>query len=173
MREWKIWMAAGAVTLVLVLVLIGVFNRYREYRSDNEVRSVLEAQVLQLQDENSKIAEDVEYYSNTDNLEKELEKLSRITHIEGIGLYIARQENDEIRLSIEGSQLLSSQITKNIFELNELQLKQWMQGADLQIQNQERGIFIISYNNDFLGSGKLSEQKISNFIPKGRRIKPN
>jgi len=72
MREWKIWMAAGAVTLVLVLVLIGVFNRYREYRSDNEVRSVLEAQVLQLQDENSKIAEDVEYYSNTDNLEKEL-----------------------------------------------------------------------------------------------------
>jgi len=108
-----------------------------------------------------------------DFTEKELEKLSRITHIEGIGLYIARQENDEIRLSIEGSQLLSSQITKNIFELNELQLKQWMQGADLQIQNQERGIFIISYNNDFLGSGKLSEQKISNFIPKGRRIKPN
>jgi len=72
MREWKIWTAAGAVTLVLVLVLIGVFNRYREYRSDNEVRSALEAQVLQLQDENSKIAEDVEYYSNTDNLEKEL-----------------------------------------------------------------------------------------------------
>ena len=108
-----------------------------------------------------------------DFTEKELEKLSDITHIEGIGLYIARQENDGIRLSIEGTQILSSQIKKNIFELNDLQSKEWLSGADLQIKTGKKGIFIIKYQNDFLGSGKISEQKISNFIPKGRRIKLN
>lgn len=105
--------------------------------------------------------------------EKEMEKLSKITHIEGIGLYIARQENDGIRLSIEGAQILKNQIKKNIFELNDLQLKEWLSGADLQMKTGKRGIFIIKYQNDFLGSGKISEQKISNFIPKSRRIKPN
>ena len=108
-----------------------------------------------------------------DFTEKELEKFSDITHIEGIGLYIARQENDGIRLSIEGTQILSSQIKKNIFELNDLQSKEWLSGADLQIKTGKKGIFIIKYQNNFLGSGKISEQKISNFIPKGRRIKLN
>ena len=108
-----------------------------------------------------------------DFTEKELEKLSKITHIEGIGLYIAKQENDGIRLSIEGAQILKSQIKENIFELNDSQLKEWLSGTDLQIKTGKKGIFIIKYQNDFLGSGKISEQKISNFMPKRRRIKPN
>ena len=104
---------------------------------------------------------------------RELEILGRITHIEGIGLYIMKEESGDIRLSIEGSQIFSDQIKKNIFQLNEQQLKEWMQGADLQMQNDERGTFIIKYKDDFIGSGKKSAEKISNFIPKGRRIRPS
>lgn len=104
----------------------------------------------------------------------ELEILSQITFIEGIGVYVMKEESGEIRLSIEGSQIFAEQIKKNIHYLeNEEQLKIWMEGADLQIKNDERGTFIIKYKNDFLGSGKKSAEKISNFIPKGRRIKPN
>ncbi len=102
---------------------------------------------------------------------KELEKLSAITYIEGIGLYIAKEENDGIRLSIEGTQILKDQISKNIFSLNDQQAKEWLSGADLQINTGKKGIFIIEYKGDFLGCGKISENKISNFIPKGRRIK--
>ncbi len=72
MREWKLWVAIAFLGFILFLILIGAFRRYREYRSEDAIRSALEAQVWQLRDENSKIGEDVEYYSNPDNLEKEL-----------------------------------------------------------------------------------------------------
>ncbi|MEK6880044.1 MAG: hypothetical protein AABY22_10570 [Nanoarchaeota archaeon] len=105
--------------------------------------------------------------------EKEIEKLSKTTHIEGIGLYIAKEENNQLRISIEGTHLLKDQIKRNIFELNEQQKEEWLQGQDLQIHTGKKGVFIMEYNGDFIGSGKISEEKISNFIPKGRRIKPN
>lgn len=103
--------------------------------------------------------------------DREILNLDRIAHIEGIGLYFAKEQVDGIRLSIEGSQLLKNQITKNIFELNKEQLNDWMNGRDLQIKSDKRGFFIIKYNNDFLGCGKISAEKISNFIPKPRRLK--
>jgi NOL1/NOP2/fmu family ribosome biogenesis protein len=34
-----------------------------------------------------------------------------------------------------------------------------------------KGIVAIRYKEDFLGCGKASESKISNFIPKSRRLK--
>lgn len=101
----------------------------------------------------------------------EIQNLSKITHIEGIGLYIAKEEREELRLSIEGTQILGIQATKNIFHLNDEQLKTWMEGADLQIQTGLKGIFIMKYKDYYIGCSKISENKISNFIPKGRRIK--
>lgn len=103
--------------------------------------------------------------------EKEIQNLNKITFIEGIGLYIAKEERGEIRLTIEGANLLKDQIKKNIFELNDEQIKIWTSGQDLQIKTGKKGIFAIKYKNDFFGCGKISENKISNFIPKGRRIK--
>jgi NOL1/NOP2/fmu family ribosome biogenesis protein len=89
----------------------------------------------------------------------------------GVGDYFAKEQGYELRLSIEGTHLLKEQITKNIFELNQEQKEQWMHGHDLQIKTGKKGFFIIKYENDFLGTGKLSEEKISNFIPKNRRLK--
>jgi len=43
----------------------------------------------------------------------------------------------------------------------------------LQRENAERGFVVIKYRDDLLGTGKLSQDKISNFIPKERRIKEN
>ncbi len=103
--------------------------------------------------------------------EKEIFELDRIARIEGIGLYFGKEQNDEIRLSIEGVHLLKNQITKNIFELDEKQAEQWMMGQELGITTDKRGFFIMRYKNDFLGTGKISENKISNFIPKERRLK--
>ncbi len=102
---------------------------------------------------------------------REVLNLDRVAHIEGIGLYFAKEETEGIRLSIEGSQLLQNQIAKNIFELNKKQAEQWMTGNEINIKTGKRGFFVMKFNEDFLGTGKISAEKISNFIPKSRRLK--
>ncbi len=103
--------------------------------------------------------------------DREVLNIDRVAHIEGIGLYFAKEQIDGIRLSIEGSQLLKEQITKNIFELNEKQAEQWMMGQELEVKTDKRGFFIMKFNDDFLGTGKVSENRITNFVPKQRRLK--
>lgn len=105
--------------------------------------------------------------------EKNLFSLERKANIERVGIYFAKimPGEDSIKLSIEGTQALSSQIKKNIFEINEEQMDSWMKGEDLQINTGRRGFLVIKYKEDFLGCGKASEHKIGNFIPKSRRLK--
>ena len=101
----------------------------------------------------------------------EIRKLSQTANIELIGLYFATLVNDEIRLGIDATHLLKSQITKGMVELNEGDAREWLKGRDLQRKNNERGFVVMRHKQDLLGTGKLSEEKISNFIPKERRIK--
>lgn len=98
-----------------------------------------------------------------------IEKLN--INIAGIGNYIAKEERGQIRLSIEGTHLFKEQINKNIFELNKEQEEKWMHGSQLDIETNKRGFLIMKYEDDFLGTGKASENKIGNFIPKSRRLK--
>ena len=102
---------------------------------------------------------------------REILNIDEVAHIEGIGLYFAKEQTDGIRLSIEGSQLLSNQITKNIFELDEKQAEQWMLGQEISIKTDKKGFFIMKFKDDFLGTGKASENRITNFVPKQRRLK--
>ena len=103
--------------------------------------------------------------------EKEIKKIDSLVPIERIGTYFAKIVGSEVKLSIEGVQLLSSQITKNIFQLTEQQTEEWMLGRDLAIKTNKKGFIIIKNKDDFLGSGKASEEKIGNFIPKSRRLR--
>ena len=105
--------------------------------------------------------------------EKEIKNLERTIPIERVGVYFAKivPKENSIRLSIEGTQILSNQIKKNILELTKEQMEEWMTGSDLQIKTGKRGFLIIKYQDDFLGCGKASEEKIGNFIPKSRRLK--
>ena len=103
---------------------------------------------------------------------REILNIDEVAHIEGIGLYFAKEEMDGIRLSIEGSQLMKEQITKNIFNLDSKQAEQWMLGQEINIDNTDkRGFFVMKFNNDFLGTGKISNNRITNFVPKPRRLK--
>lgn len=106
---------------------------------------------------------------------KEIKKIEEIVVVERVGIYFAKiledKNEEKIKLSIEGTQILKNQIKKNIFELPEELVDNWMKGQDLQIKTGERGILIIKHKDDFLGSGKASEEKISNFIPKNRRLR--
>ena len=90
--------------------------------------------------------------------------------INSVGLYFAEFRNNELRLSIEGSQLIGPKATKNVVELDNAELKQWLRGEDLEKQNDAQGFVIIKHGNDYLGCGKCKEGKILNFVPKARRL---
>ena len=103
--------------------------------------------------------------------EREVQEIEKTLPVERVGIYFAKEINGEMRLSIDGIHLLQDQITKNMFELNEEQMLEWMHGSELQIKSGNKGFLIMKYKEDFLGTGKASEEKISNFIPKNRRLR--
>ncbi len=101
---------------------------------------------------------------------EELNTLASSLNIENIGLYSMKQEKDGIRLTLDGLQLLKNQITKNITNIDDKQAENWLRGNDLDIQT-GRGFKILKNNDEFLGCGKSTGERIANFVPKERRIK--
>jgi len=95
--------------------------------------------------------------------------LSRL-NINSLGLYFGTLEGD-LRLSIEGSQLVGKKATKNIIEISDEDVKKWMSGNDIYTSSTSNHFVIIKNKNDFLGSGKCSNGKILNYVPKSRRTK--
>src|SRR3989338_714104 len=71
--------------------------------------------------------------------------------INSIGLYFAELNNEELRLSIEGSQIIGASAEKNVLELTEEEAKQWLKGNDLEKETDLSNFVIIKHNNDFLG----------------------
>ncbi|MDP3987037.1 MAG: hypothetical protein Q8P81_02310 [Nanoarchaeota archaeon] len=100
-----------------------------------------------------------------------IKKLEESVVIERVGVYFAKIVDDKIKLSIEGVNLLKNQISKNIFDLDESSTDDWIRGRDLNIKTGLRGFLVMRHGSDFLGTGKASENKIGNFIPKSRRVK--
>ena len=90
--------------------------------------------------------------------------------INSIGLYIAELRHNEVRLSIEGSQLIGPKAKKNIIEINEKQARDWLKGKDIETKEAIKGFTIIKHKEDFLGCGKIKDNQILNFVPKTRRL---
>ena len=96
--------------------------------------------------------------------------LDNSLRINSAGLYIAEVKDDQLRLSIEGSQLIGPTATKNVCEITHEQTKEWFKGNDLQVSGDFEGFVIIKSSDDFIGSGKFKEGFILNFVPKARRL---
>ncbi len=109
--------------------------------------------------------------------ESEIKDIEFSLPIERVGVYFGKiiPANGEIRLSIEGTQILGNQIKKNIFELNESNLDSWMKGHEIPTSEKEqeklKGFVVMKYKGEFVGCGKSSQGRITNFIPKNRRLK--
>ena len=102
---------------------------------------------------------------------KQIIELENNIPLERVGIYFAKMVRDKPKLSIEGVQILKNQIKKNIFELDKEQAEQWMTGQELNIKTGKKGFIILKYEDNLLGCGNASEEKITNFIPKSRRLK--
>ena len=93
-------------------------------------------------------------------------------NIDAAGLYFGELRHGELRLSIEGSQLIGPYAQTNIVELSPAQMRQWLKGEDIPWTGTEKGFVLLRCGTDFLGSGKykVDEGMILNFVPKARRI---
>lgn len=91
-------------------------------------------------------------------------------NVNSLGLYFGELIDNKLRLSIEGSQLIGPLAKTNIVEINEAELKQWLNGENIDKQIDANSYVIIKYKNDFIGCGKAKEDKILNYVPKARRI---
>ncbi|MBS3133954.1 hypothetical protein J4214_01860 [Candidatus Woesearchaeota archaeon] len=92
--------------------------------------------------------------------------------INSIGLYFCRLEN-ELRLTIEGSQIIGPFAKKNVIDISEDQSSEWLAGNDLENikEHYDETFVIIRNKKDFIGTGKYKDGKILNYVPKERRIK--
>ncbi len=101
---------------------------------------------------------------------QELSILDKNLRIESAGLYFLKQQTEGPRLSLDSLSLFKNQINKNVLEINDEQAENWLKGQDLHIKA-ERNFKILKNQEDLIGCGKSTGEKIANFIPKERRIK--
>jgi len=99
----------------------------------------------------------------------EIQNLGQLARIELIGSYLIRREND-MRLSFDALHLLKEQITTGIIDIDEKEYEEWIRGYDLN-KKADNGTFAIRFNDDFVGCGKSTGEKILNHVPKERRLK--
>jgi NOL1/NOP2/fmu family ribosome biogenesis protein len=115
-----------------------------------------------------------EVYQNTKNkiflMDKGIAKIEiKQLLVNSLGLYFGELRDDEIRLSIEGSQLMGKYATKNVLELDDESAAKWMAGEDIMVDSDLYGFVLIKNRGDFLGCGKISNKKLFNYVPKERR----
>ncbi|MBU0536106.1 MAG: hypothetical protein KKE20_04020 [Nanoarchaeota archaeon] len=92
--------------------------------------------------------------------------------IDKMGLYFCEiMKNKELRLSIEGSQIIGPIAKKNVLEISDGETKVWFHGNNLIRKEIEcSGFVIIKNNDDYIGCGRFKEGEILNYTPKTRRI---
>ncbi len=97
-------------------------------------------------------------------------------NVNSLGLYFGELRHEQLRLSIEGSQIIGKKATKNIVELSGSQLQQWLSGEDLDISGniggscENNAYVIIKHGSDFFSCGRIKDRKLLNFVPKARRL---
>jgi|SRR3989344_1873769 len=91
--------------------------------------------------------------------------------INSIGMYFCELYGDEIRLSIEGSQIIGTEASKNIVELNDEETRNWLKGDEIEKECSDCSGFVILKNKkDYLGNGRYSNKRILNYVSKTRRV---
>ena len=94
--------------------------------------------------------------------------------IDTLGMYFGEKYKSQIRLSIEGCQLIGKSAKRGIIDLNEDQMLAWMRGQDItmDITADLQGKFVIvQYQDDILGCGKWRDGILYNYVSKSRTLK--
>ena len=97
------------------------------------------------------------------------EVLDANIRIDKIGMYVAEWKDQQVRLSIEGSQLIGP-LSSGVVEVSSAEARGWMKGEDMEKEVSGKGFVIVKSGDDYLGSGKIGDGKIFNYVSKNRRL---
>ncbi|MEM4605557.1 MAG: hypothetical protein QW103_00775 [Candidatus Pacearchaeota archaeon] len=125
--------------------------------------------------------ERIRMFSGSLNKE-EIKKIWQNFMIEGIGLYVIKEIKNikknikETRLSLDAMHYFKDQIKDSILEIDEEQKNQWFKGEAIILNEKQKekiknGFVALKFKDDFVGTGKIKENKVYNYLPKERRIK--
>ena len=105
------------------------------------------------------------YLVNKELADMELKRL----RIHSLGLCLGEHSKDGFVLTIEGSQLIGPKCTKNVIELPDESVKNWLKGENIEADAPD-GVCILKCGKDFLGCGAVSRGIAVNKLDKNRRI---
>ena len=91
--------------------------------------------------------------------------------VNSFGIYFGELYKESLRLSVEGSQLIGPYATKNVVELDESEIAEWVKGLDIPTTAQFNGFVVVKYKDDCFACGKTKEGKLLNYLPKARSLK--
>ncbi len=96
----------------------------------------------------------------------------KLKKVQQLGVYVAKLRDEEVILSIEGSQILGDEIKSNIIELDEHEAVEWMKASPIKIKEKPKSRYVVAkHGKIYLGSGIVSRDgKIYPQIAKWRRI---
>jgi NOL1/NOP2/fmu family ribosome biogenesis protein len=116
-------------------------------------------------------AEKIRAFSGDINKEQ-IEKIRNAVYVETIGIYFAKIDGEDIRLSLDALHLLKSQLKHNIIELDDKQTEEYLQGKEPSLkEDKEKIYYILKHKEDILGMAKIVNKQIKNYLPKERRRK--
>ncbi len=111
----------------------------------------------------------------------EIMNLDEAVRIELTGMYLFNTNDKDggLRLSFDAVHILGNQITKNILELNDEQAKEFLKGGDIALSDKDKekfkdepsGLKVVKNKGEFLGTCKLTYERIINYMPKERRLR--
>ena len=90
--------------------------------------------------------------------------------INTIGLYFAEiNKYGEIRLTIEGSQIVGQFATKNVVVLDEKDVRLYFKGEDVPMDVEGSPFLLLKFRDDFFGCAKYKDGELLNYLPKVHR----
>ncbi|MFA6022848.1 MAG: hypothetical protein WC781_02050 [Candidatus Pacearchaeota archaeon] len=103
----------------------------------------------------------------------ELNNFGKIVHVELIGIRLCSVIDESIRINfdVENLPIIKEQMTKNIVEIDDEQIVEWLNGKSLEISSDLKAQFVLIRNKeDFFGVASNRKTFLQNYVPKERRI---
>jgi len=97
--------------------------------------------------------------------------------VDSLGMYFGELYDEQVRLSMDACQLVGPTATKNIIELPDDKLEEWVKGEAIELPKDiwkdiENGKFVlVKHNDDYLGCGKRNNLKLLNYVSKIRKLR--
>lgn len=109
------------------------------------------------------------YITNRDLEFIELDRL----RINTIGLYFGEIAHGKIRLSVSGCQIVGPLANKNMYEMDDKEVRLFFEGGQVEGENAfVDGVFVLmKHRGDFVGMGQYKKEKILNYLNKSYRAK--